>query len=222
MYIGGWIPIETSFLTTGNHVINYQFSDLNKAFSSIRTDTFNVSSCLPHGGRVISGLPSVCLGQTGVVYSIRNIKNADSYTWSVPAGAIITAGSNTNSITIDFSMTASPGDISVYATNVCGNGATLTYPIIVYPSTIAGDVTGGETIFFGMEATLILEGNVGSILKWQKRWNGGTMAGYRQCHRQLIRKRLTPQVFGITGHKSVTVPVLSCFQTSLPSLFNRF
>ena len=165
--------IETPFLTIGNHQVNYQFGDINKTFSVVRTDTFNITSCLPHGGRVISGLPSVCLGQTGVVYSIRNIKNADSYTWSVPAGATIMAGNNTNSITVDFSTAASPGDISVYATNACGDGTTMILPLTVYPATVAGVVTGGETIFFGMETNLTLEGNAGSVIKWQKRCNGG-------------------------------------------------
>jgi hypothetical protein len=164
--------IEMPFLTIGNHMINYQFSDLNKSFSTVRTDTFNVSSCLPHGGRVINGVDSICQDQTGVVYSIRNIKNAASYTWSVPAGATILSGNNTSSITVDYPVPLS-GNVSVYATNSCGNGETMICPVTVYPPTIAGAVTGGEILFFGMETTLTLEGNVGSVLKWQKRWNGG-------------------------------------------------
>jgi len=45
--------------------------------------------------------------------------------------------------------------------------------VSVFAATVAGEVTGGGTIFFGMGATLNLEGNTGSVLKWQKRWNGG-------------------------------------------------
>ena len=125
--------VETPFLTVGNHIFNYQFKDSNKVFSSIRTDTFSVASCLPHGGRAIAGAASVCVGQTGVVYSIRKIKNAVSYTWSVPSGATIIAGSNTHSITVDYSMASLSGSVSVYATNSCGNGGTMTFPVTVNP-----------------------------------------------------------------------------------------
>jgi hypothetical protein len=125
--------VETPFLAIGNHTFNYQFKDSNQVFSSIRTDTFSVASCLPHGGRAIAGAASVCVGQTGVVYSIRKIKNAAAYTWSVPSGAAIVAGSNTHSITVDYSMASVSGEVSVYATNSCGNGGALTFPVTVNP-----------------------------------------------------------------------------------------
>ncbi|MEI7983948.1 MAG: hypothetical protein WCI71_20040, partial [Bacteroidota bacterium] len=54
--------VEIPFLTIGNHTINYQFKDSNQVYSSIRTDTFSVASCLPHGGRAITGASSVCKG----------------------------------------------------------------------------------------------------------------------------------------------------------------
>jgi len=123
--------VETPFLTIGNHTINYQFKDSSQTYSSISTDTFSVLSCLPHGGRMISGTASVHTGQAGVTYSIRKIKNATSYTWSVPAGASIVAGNNTHSIMVDYSLSAVSGDVSVYAANSCGNGNVMIYPVTV-------------------------------------------------------------------------------------------
>jgi hypothetical protein len=46
--------------------------------------------------------------------------------------------------------------------------------ISIKEPTVAGEVTGGGTIFFGMGATLKLEGHTGAVLKWQKRWNAGS------------------------------------------------
>lgn len=123
--------LEPPFLTTGNHTINYQFRDSTQSFSSVRTDTFNVTSCLPHGGRAISGLSTVSKGQSGVVYSIRKIRNASSYTWSFPSGVTIASGGNTHSVTVDISPAAVSGDISVFATNSCGNGETMHFPVTV-------------------------------------------------------------------------------------------
>jgi hypothetical protein len=145
--------IETPFLAVGNHLFNYQFEDSLKAYSSARADTFNVVSCLPHGGRAIAGTDSLCVGQTGLVYSINKIKNADTYTWSVPSGATIVYGNNTPAITVDYNPVAVSGDVSVYATNVCGNGDTMIFPITVYPlpdPTLAG-------------ADTVCAGNSGSV-----------------------------------------------------------
>ncbi|MEI7981629.1 MAG: T9SS type A sorting domain-containing protein, partial [Bacteroidota bacterium] len=72
-------------------------------------------------------------GQTGVVYSIRKIKNAATYTWSLPAGASIVAGNNTQTITVNYSMAAVSGNVSVFAANSCGNGETMIFPVSVHP-----------------------------------------------------------------------------------------
>jgi hypothetical protein len=45
--------------------------------------------------------------------------------------------------------------------------------VTIYPGTVGGTVTGESSILFGMETTLTLTGNTGSVLKWQKRLNGG-------------------------------------------------
>ncbi len=70
----------------------------------------------------ISGYNIVCPGQVGVMYTVAPIAGATGYVWTLPYGAIITAGENTNSISVDFSSGAVSGNINVYGTNYCGNG----------------------------------------------------------------------------------------------------
>jgi hypothetical protein len=77
---------------------------------------------LPVSAGNITGPASVCQGLSGAVYSVGTITNATGYNWTVPPGAAIVAGANTNSITIDFSLVAVSGNITVLGTNSCGNG----------------------------------------------------------------------------------------------------
>ncbi|HNS12828.1 MAG TPA: PKD domain-containing protein [Bacteroidia bacterium] len=69
----------------------------------------------------ISGTANVCQGQSGVSYSIPVVIGASGYNWTLPGGAVIASGSNTNSITVDFSNVAVSGNISVTPFNSCGN-----------------------------------------------------------------------------------------------------
>jgi hypothetical protein len=78
---------------------------------------------LPASAGAVSGPTTVCAGSAGNVYTVPAIANATGYTWAVPTGATITAGQNTNTITVSYSASAVSGSISVYGTNSCGSGA---------------------------------------------------------------------------------------------------
>ncbi len=97
----------------------------------------------------ISGSTTVCQGQTGVVYSVPSVSNATSYVWTLPAGATITAGANSNSITVTYSNSALTGAVTVRGTNAgCGNGAIsplLSVTVNNLPNT-AGTITGATSI----------------------------------------------------------------------------
>jgi hypothetical protein len=89
---------------------------------------------LPAAAGTITGTASVCQGQTGVGYSVPVITNATDYIWTLPAGATISAGFNTNSITVNFSASAVDGDITVKGSNSCGTGTvSANYPVTVNP-----------------------------------------------------------------------------------------
>lgn len=91
----------------------------------------------------VSGATTVCQGQTGVVYSVPAISNATTYIWNLPSGATITAGSNTNSITVTYSASATSGNVSVTGSNSCLTGTTsasLSVTVNVIP-VAAGAIT---------------------------------------------------------------------------------
>jgi len=91
-------------------------------------------SPLPASAGSVTGPAIVGQGLIGVQFSVSTIANATGYSWSLPTGASITAGSNTNAITVNFSNTASTGNVSVYGTNTCGNGTVSpNHAVDVYP-----------------------------------------------------------------------------------------
>ena len=78
---------------------------------------------LPEAAGSITGQSTFAQGTRGSGYSVNPIANATSYTWTLPTGATIVSGANTNAITVDFSMNAVSGNISVYGSNSCVSGA---------------------------------------------------------------------------------------------------
>lgn len=87
---------------------------------------------LPDEAGTISGIDELCQGEEGVVYSVPAITNATTgYNWTVPPGAVIIAGANTNTITVDYGNGASSGDVTVEGTNACGVGVISILPITV-------------------------------------------------------------------------------------------
>jgi len=103
---------------------------------------------LPSAAGVISGLNTVCQGQTNVTYTVPSITNATSYTWTKPNGTV--GSSTTNSISISYSATASSGNITVKGNNSCGQGTISTLPITVNPlPDSALTITGLTTVCKG-------------------------------------------------------------------------
>ena len=93
---------------------------------------------LPVAAGTIIGPTTLCQGATGIGYTVPAITNATGYTWTFPAGASIVGGANTNSVTVDFSMFAVSGNITVYGTNNCGNGTvspSLALTMLITPQT---------------------------------------------------------------------------------------
>jgi len=76
---------------------------------------------LPANAGTITGPAAVCEGATSVGYTVPAIANATGYVWTVPAGATIISGGNTNSILVNFT-TPGTGVITVKGTNACGSG----------------------------------------------------------------------------------------------------
>ncbi|HQK67015.1 MAG TPA: hypothetical protein PLL94_02610, partial [Bacteroidales bacterium] len=66
-------------------------------------------------GEVVAGPLDVCVGDSGVIYSVPYNENS-SYSWSVPAGAYITSEPDSSRIAVTFNMALS-GQVSVVETS---------------------------------------------------------------------------------------------------------
>ncbi len=89
---------------------------------------------IPGDPGAITGQSELCQGTSGIIYSIPAVTGATTYTWSVPAGASIVAGNNTNIITVDFGTSAVSGDITVSCANNCGASPASLLAIMVNPT----------------------------------------------------------------------------------------
>ena len=101
----------------------------------------------------VTGNNSVCHGQTGEIYSINPVMNATFYEWSVPDGAIIVSGQNTNVISVDYPAGSSSGFVEVYAGNPCTTGPEASLQVNVYPLPNA-DAGNDQSIPYGTSTQL--------------------------------------------------------------------
>jgi hypothetical protein len=102
-------------------------------------------------GVFTASLDTVCQGATGVTYSVTNDISL-TYNWSY-SGTGATINGTGNSITMDFSSSATDGVLSVSTTNGCGTSSALDLNITVNPmptmpgafTTSKSPVCAGET-----------------------------------------------------------------------------
>lgn len=90
-----------------------------------------IDNHLPACGGPVSGVTTVCQGETGITYTVPAILHATSYQWTLPSGA--TGTSATNSITVDYGLTAVSGNISVEGVSDYGNGPATSLFITINP-----------------------------------------------------------------------------------------
>ena len=113
----------------------------------VRTVTVNP---LPDAAGTITGQTTFCPNQAGVSYSIASVNNATGYNWTLPTGATIASGANTNSITVNFGTTS--GNIGVTPTNSCGNGTAapaLAVAVTPLPANAGTFTTSSATVCAG-------------------------------------------------------------------------
>ncbi len=102
---------------------------VNTCGKSDSTDIDVVVTVLPDDAGSITGVNTVCKGASEN-YSVSSVTGATSYAWTVPSGASITAGSGTNSITVNYAGTIS-GNVEVTPVNACGSGVKASLAITV-------------------------------------------------------------------------------------------
>jgi|GEM_PF-6498018 len=99
---------------------------------------------VPAAAGTITGTGALCAGMSNITYSVPAIANATGYVWSLPTGASINTGANTNNISVNFSSSATSGNVSVYGTNCMGNGASSNFPVTIFngPPAALGPIQG--------------------------------------------------------------------------------
>jgi hypothetical protein len=79
----------------------------------------------------VKGTSTVCAGTKNVAYT--TTPGMTSYQWTLPTGAGIVSGAATASIVVDFSGTATSGNVRVSGTTNCGTVLSENYPVTVNP-----------------------------------------------------------------------------------------
>lgn len=154
---GGTVVTPTSPTSdfNGTNGTDYQLTWTITNGGCSSSDTVNISfPLLPEQpASFILSDDDVCQGETNVAYSVSDNPSL-TYTWGYSGTGATIVGSG-SSISIDYSGTATSGDVSVYTTNGCGNSSPLTLSVTVRErpnATIA--VTGTNPICDGNNTQL--------------------------------------------------------------------
>jgi hypothetical protein len=150
-YGAGTNVITVSWTASGAQWVRVNYTNSGGCTAPNPTQLNVTVNTIPGPAGSITGTSTVCGGATGVAYSVATITGATSYVWTLPAGATIASGANTNSITVNFATNASSGNITVYGNNSCGNGA-ASPPFAVTVNALpgaAGSITGPASVCQG-------------------------------------------------------------------------
>jgi hypothetical protein len=141
----GTISISVNFSSTAasGNVSVYGTNTAGNGAASNKAITVNSAPSQPSA---ISGNATACQGSSQI-YSVTSMSGV-SYSWSVPAGYVITAGQGTNSVTV--TLGSASGNISVSGSNTCGlsPASTLAVSPAAIPGT-AGTPSGPATVDLG-------------------------------------------------------------------------
>jgi hypothetical protein len=161
--------IMVAWNTTGQKFVTVNYTDHNGC-SALVPALFQ-TQILPLPVPSVTGPDSICQHESGVMY-VTDQGMAD-YSWTISPGGTILSGGDTPTLEVTWNQTGEQWVEVSYMGEYCHSEVKRFY-VMVFEGTDPGTVTGGGSLWFGLEAFLTLEGNIGSVLKWQKRWNGGS------------------------------------------------
>lgn len=104
----------------------------------------------PAAAGTITGSSSVCQGEIDIAYAVPLISDATTYVWEY-SGTGATIQGTTDSITIDYAVDATSGNLTVYGQNSCGDGiVSANYPVTINPLPAdAGSISGDDFVCQG-------------------------------------------------------------------------
>jgi hypothetical protein len=146
--------------------------------STAQTTNITVTPQPSQPGAFTQGTPTVCQGQNGVVYTVPNDPTV-TYTWTYTVGTGATISGTGNSVSINFSNTATSGILNVTATNACGTSIARTMNITVNPlPTAPGAITGSNTVCQGQNGVPYSVTNDPTVTyTWSYTGSGGNITG---------------------------------------------
>ncbi len=129
--------------------------------------TLHIAPGAPRTPTVISGATTQCALGVSKTYSIVDVLNATSYTWSVPTGWTITGGQGTIQASVTVGAANQIGDISVSATNGCGTSSAQVLTITaVNASPNAPTGSANQSFCLDASPTVASLTATGTSLKW--------------------------------------------------------
>jgi len=129
--------------------------------------SFNIIPMLPdNASPIVSNDTIVCAGTTAS-YSITPVNNADSYIWTLPAGATISSGTGTNTIIVDWGVNSTSGLISVTPHNNCGDGLMEMIVVTVNPLPASIVNPANPSVCYGSSADFSATLDTSYTYQWQ-------------------------------------------------------
>ncbi|MDF2450646.1 MAG: large protein [Bacteroidota bacterium] len=170
--------VSVVYSSVGPKTVTLTINSVAGLDTEIKTNYINVITT-PSAPLAISGNTSVCQGETAEPYSISTVSTAIGYSWSFPSGVVQNTGGNSSSISVNFSTTASNGNVGVSAYNACGASSvtTLSVTASLLPTT-APTITGSNTVCQGQNAVVYVANNLNNAISYT--WgtpNGATIIG---------------------------------------------
>jgi hypothetical protein len=138
------LPASPVILTVPGSAVAGTYNGTIQVWASATPSNISVAKAftvtlnpLPAAAGTITGSAAVCQGQTLVAYSVPTIADATSYTWSY-SGTGATVSGTTISVTIDFAVNATSGNLTVTGNNSCGSGTVSpNFAVAVNPPPVA-------------------------------------------------------------------------------------
>jgi LruC domain-containing protein len=143
-------------------IYNYSIPLTGGCGSVNATGTITVNPATPATPGTISGTATQCAGLASQTYSIAAVTNATSYTWTVPTGWSITAGTVTNSITVTVGASGQNGNVTVRATNSGGTSAAQTLAVTASSNNTVGTASSTPTVCINTALTNITHTTTGA------------------------------------------------------------
>ncbi|MBC7485192.1 MAG: T9SS type A sorting domain-containing protein, partial [Cytophagaceae bacterium] len=210
---GSSITISYSTSATSGNLSVTATNGCGTSPASTQAITVTPTGSTPQPGAFTASSATVCQGVSGVTYTVPNAA-VTSYTWSY-SGTGATINGITSSITIDFSMTATSGTLSVVANNGSGNSVPRTQAITVNAmASQPGSISGSNTATQGQNnVAYFVLAQSGVTFNWTYNGTGVTFVTGQGNNAVTVNYSST----ATSGDIEVTASSASCPSTSLPT-----